>query len=202
MNGKIILLYSVMITFVYLSGCVSQRVDYDQTNFVLEASHTKDRQQVVNENIILEVYSFNINTIFSSKSLVYRESETKYETDFYNKFLISPEDMITEKTRAWMSESGLFKAVLEPGSYVDATHALQGSIIALYGDFRDKSSPKAVMKIRYYVVDLSNRSVVFNKIYEEQVNIKDDSATSIVQALGQCMVTILAELEADLATEL
>jgi len=202
MKPKIILVCNLLTGLILLSGCGPQRVIYNQTNFVLEASRDREQQKVVDEQIVLDVYNFNIDRAFSGKSLVYRKSETIYETDFYNKFLISPDDMITEKTRGWLSESGLFKTVTEPGSYVEATHALQGSIIELYGDFRTRSSSKAVMKTRYYVVDLSDKSVVFNKSYEAQVNAKDNTAASIVQALGQCLVTILTELEADLAAEL
>ncbi|MHC4131222.1 MAG: ABC-type transport auxiliary lipoprotein family protein [Planctomycetota bacterium] len=185
-----------------ISGCGPKRIGYNQTNFVLDVSRDLDQQEIVDDEIILDVYSFNIDSAFGSKSLVYRKSESKYETDFYNKFLISPDDMITEKTRAWLSESGLFEMVAEPGSYLDATHALQGSIIALYGDFRDKSSPKATMKIRLFLVNLSDKTVVFNKTYEAVSEAEDRTADSIVSGLNNCLINILTELENDLSVNL
>jgi ABC-type uncharacterized transport system auxiliary subunit len=199
MNRKIILLCNLIIVSILLTGCGPRRIGYNQTNFVLEASRDLDQQEKVDDEIILDVYSFNIDSTFGSKSLVYRKSESKYETDFYNKYLISPDDMITEKTRAWLSESGLFKTVAEPGSYVDSTHALQGSIIALYGDFRDKSSPKATMKIRLFLVNLSDKTVVFNKTYEVVSEAEDRTADSLVSGLNNCLIQILTELENDLS---
>ncbi|MHC4187919.1 MAG: ABC-type transport auxiliary lipoprotein family protein [Planctomycetota bacterium] len=199
MNRKIILLCNLIIVSILLTGCGPRRIGYNQTDFVLEASRNLDREEKVDDEIILDVYSFNIDSTFGSKSLVYRKSESKYETDFYNKFLISPDDMITEKTRAWLSESGLFKTVAEPGSYVDSTHALQGSIIALYGDFRDKSSPKATMKIRLFLVNLSDKTVVFNKTYEVVSEAEDRTADSLVSGLNNCLIQILTELENDLS---
>ncbi|MHC4152077.1 MAG: ABC-type transport auxiliary lipoprotein family protein [Planctomycetota bacterium] len=193
MNRKIIVLCNLI---------GPKRIGYNQTNFVLDVSRDLDQQEIVDDEIILDVYSFNIDSAFGSKSLVYRKSESKYETDFYNKFLISPDDMITEKTRAWLSESGLFEMVAEPGSYLDATHALQGSIIALYGDFRDKSSPKATMKIRLFLVNLSDKTVVFNKTYEAVSEAEDRTADSIVSGLNNCLINILTELENDLSVNL
>jgi ABC-type uncharacterized transport system auxiliary subunit len=110
--------------------------------------------------------------------------------------------MITEKTRAWLSESGLFEMVVEPGSYVGASHALQGSIIELYGDFRVKNAPKAAMKIRLFLVNLSDKTVVFNKTYEAVSEVEDRTAESLVSGLNNCLMNILTNLENDLLKEL
>jgi len=143
MNSKVMTLCSFMILSMLLSGC-----GYNRRNFVLEVSRDRPQQEI-SKDVVLSVQSFNADTAFSNRSLVYRKNQSEYETDFYNQFLIRPEDMITEKTRSWMSESGLFELVLEPGSYIDESHVLEGNIITLYGDFRDKASPKATMKIRF-----------------------------------------------------
>jgi len=110
--------------------------------------------------------------------------------------------MITEKTRSWLSESGLFELVLEPGSYIDASHVLEGNIITLYGDFRDKSSPKATMKIRFFLIKLSGKSVVFAKTYETTSESNERTAESLVEAFDNCLANILSDLEEDLQEQL
>ena len=142
MNSKVTIFCNLMIVSMVLSGCGPKRIAYNQRNFVLGTPRNRP-QQKTSKDVILDVKNFGIDTTFSTKSLVYRKGQSEYETDFYNQFLVKPDDMITEKTRSWLAESGLFKWVLEPGSYTDATHMLEGNIIALYADFRDKSSPKA-----------------------------------------------------------
>ncbi len=196
MNNKVILLCNLMIVSMVLSGCGS-RTAYNQRNFILETSRNRP-QQKINKDLILDVQSFSVDTIFSTKSLVYRKGQSEYETDFYNQFLVRPEDMITEKTRSWLSESGLFKWVLEPGGYTDATHMLEGNIIALYGDFRDESSPKATIKIRFFLVKLSGKSVVFGKTYEKISEVGDKTAESLIEAYENCLANILTDLEEDL----
>jgi len=201
MNSKVITLCNLMIVTMVISGCAPKRTAYNQRNFVLEASRNRPPQKISKE-IILDVQSFNVDTTFSTKSLVYRKGQSEYETDFYNQFLIKPEDMITEITRSWLSESGLFKWVLEPGSYTDATHMLEGNIIALYGDFSEESSPKATAKIRFFLVKLSDKSVVFTNTYETVSEFKDRAAESLIEAFGLCLTNILSDLEKDLQKQL
>ena len=115
-------------------------------------------------------------------------------------FLVRPEDMITEATRNWLSESGLFRWVLEPGSYTDATHLLEGNIIALYADLRDESSPKAMITIRFFLVKSSEKLIVFGKTYERVSEIGDMTAESLIDAYENCLANILLGLEEDLET--
>ena len=196
MNSRVITLRSLMIVSMLLSGC-----GYNKRNFVLEVSRDRP-QQKISKNVVLDVQSFNVDTAFSNRSLVYRKNQSEYETDFYNQFLIRPDDMITEKTRSWLSESGLFELVLEPGSCIDASHVLEGNIITLYGDFRDKSSPKATMKIRFFLIKLSGKSVVFAKTYETTSESNERTAKSLVEAFDNCLTNILSDLEEDLREHL
>ncbi len=196
MNSKVMTLCSFMILSMLLSGCA-----YNRRNFVLEVSRYRPQQEI-SKDVVLDVQSFNVDTAFSNRSLVYRKGQSEYETDFYNQFLIRPEDMITEKTRSWLSESGLFELVLEPGSHIDASHVLEGNIITLYGDFRDKSSPKATMKIRFFLIKLSDKSVVFAKTYETTSESNERTAKSLVEAFDNCLTNILSDLEEDLREHL
>jgi len=201
MNSKVITLCNLLIVSMVLSGCGVKRTAYNQRNFVLETPRNRPMQKT-SKNVILNVQNFSIDVAFSSKSLVYRKGQSEYETDFYNQFLIKPDDMITEKTRSWLSESGLFKLVLEPGSYTEATHMLEGNIIALYGDFSEESSPKATAKMRFFLVKLSDKSVVFTNTYEAISEFKDRTAESLIEAFGVCLTNILSDLEKDLQKQL
>lgn len=201
MNGKVITLCSLMIISTLLPGCGMERAAFNQRDFVLEASRNGPQQEN-SKDLILDVQSFNIETAYSTKNLIYRKGPLEYETDFHNQFLIRPDDMITEKTRRWLSESGLFEVALEPGSYIEASHMLEGNIITLYGDFREESSPKAAMKIRFFLVKLSDKSVVFAKTYETASEFENRTAESLINAFGACLTNILSDLEKDLQRQL
>ena len=66
---------------------------------------------------VLTVRRIRVTPKYEGKGLVYRLSELSYESDFYNEFFISPVSMFTEEIRKQLSESGLFKIVVDNVQY-------------------------------------------------------------------------------------
>jgi len=151
---------------------------------------------------ILVVCRFTIDAAYAGRGLVYRLDEHRYESDAYNEFLISPTVMITEKTRDWLAESGLFAQVVGSGSGAEATHRMEANITALYGDFCDKSAPKAVVEVRFFLLRTESGidpEVVFAKPYRVARNVKTADPEGLVAGFDDCLQAILTELEDDLA---
>ncbi|MBN1360862.1 MAG: membrane integrity-associated transporter subunit PqiC [Sedimentisphaerales bacterium] len=149
---------------------------------------------------ILEVRRFSIDAEFANRGLVYRTGDFKYETDAYREFLISPAQMLTERTRDWLSRSGLFEQVVVPGSRLQATHTLEGNVLALYGDLRDASARAAVMELRCFLLadEGAPQRVLLARDYKSVKPLQADSAEALVEALDECLVEILTNLENDL----
>ncbi len=201
MTGRIPLHSSVivLVCLIVVSGCGSRQA-YDKKYYILNAARQAEPIRTETGSI-LEVRRFTIDSAFGGKGLVYRTGEFEYESDFYSEFLASPAAMITDKTRNWLSQSGLFRAVLDVGSQVDPTHVIEGNITALYGDFRDKSSPKAAIEIRIFLLraEAGGASVpVFGKKYQSAVGIESKGSEDLVKAFDKCVEDILSSLETDL----
>ncbi len=201
MTGKAFscLCVSMFVWSVILSGCGSRQA-YNKKYYVLSATR-QSQPTGAQTNLILEVRRFTIDSAFAGKGLVYRTSEFGYESDFYNEFLTSPSAMITEKTRNWLSGSGVFKRVLDTASQIDPTHTMEANITALYGDLRDKSSPQAKMEIRVFLlkVEAGEEPVpAFGQTYESSVGIESKGPEGLVEALDRCLANILSNLERDL----
>lgn len=196
-------LATYLIFLTIIPGC-GRRQAYDKQYYLLSA--TRQSQPVASpKDVILEVRNFTIDTAFSGKGLVYRTGELKYETDFYHEFLISPRSMITEKTRNWLAASRLSQRVLDPSSQIDGTHVIEGNITALYGDFRDKTSPKAVMEMRIFL--LKTRAgeepvSVFGATYKSPADVESEGPEGLVNAFDKCLAQVLTTLEKDLAEKL
>jgi ABC-type uncharacterized transport system auxiliary subunit len=185
-----------------LAGCGDQA--YDKNYYLLGA--TRQAESIKTEtNHLLEIRRFTIDSAFNGQGFVYRTGQFEYESDFYNEFLISPSAMVTEKTRNWLSGSGLFKKVLDVGSQIDPTHILEGNIMALYGDFRDSASPEAIIEIRIFLLRAqANQELVplFGKTYKSSVAMESKGPEALVQSLDRSLEGILSNLEKDLAEEL
>ncbi len=190
---------SIYVWLAMLSGCGSQQA-YNKKYYVLSAIR-ETKSIKAEKDSILEVRHFTIDSAFSGKGLVYRIGEFEYESDFYNELLVSPSAMITEKARTWLSESGLFKRVLDPGSQIDPTHIIEANITGFYGNFRDKAAPTAVMEMRIFLLKENpgkDPSFVFGKTYKSSIGVDSKSPEGLVNALGRCLEEILTTLEKDL----
>jgi len=194
--------FAFVLSAIAIGGC-GQGATAVQEYYILEAAR-KAAPITTPIDATLEVRRLTVDAAFASKNLVYRTGEFKYEPDFYREFLISPASMITEHTRRWLADSGLFKQVLPTGSQIAPTHTLEGTVSALYGDFRDESAPQAVLEIRYFLVDhkTPDGSVVFWRSYRAANTIASRTVQSHMDALSQALADILTRLEADLQTAL
>ena len=151
---------------------------------------------------VLKLRQLQISPAYQNKEMVYRLGEVEYETDYYNAFFMQPAQSLTQQTELWLARSGLFGHVVDATSQVQDTHLLEGMVNALYGDFRDRSSPKAVVEIQFFLLKNKDErySVIFSKNYAKAIpfssNFKD--ATGLTEAYNQALNGILQELEADL----
>lgn len=196
--------YTIMLMWLVThSGCSSTET-YSKKYYILNADRQTESVRTQTD-CILEVSRFTIDSAFSGNGLVYRVGDFEYESDFYNEFLASPSAMISDTMRTWLSTSRLFRRVLNPGSQIDPTHIVEGNITALYGDFRDISSPKATIEMRVFLlkVEAGDEPLpVFGKTYKSSIGIEFEDSEGLVEALGRCLQKILSTLESDLAERL
>lgn len=191
----LVLLFSIPL----LTGGCPGAIAHERQLYVLEAARRLQPVEIPAEGV-LEVRRFSIDTAFATRNLVYRLDEFQYETDHYRQYLISPSVMITERTRDWLAQAGVFERVLPSGSRVAPTHTLEGSITALYGDFTDPGEPVAVMEIRFFLLGniRPRENVLFAQTYRAATPLRDRTGEAFIEAMDLSLAAILTRLEADL----
>jgi uncharacterized lipoprotein YmbA len=182
-----------------LCSCSGPGQEDPRSYFLLDAQRGGIKEPAKNP-IILTVRPFLLSPGFDKHELVYRTGVSKYETDYYNRFVTDVGSQVSEQTRKWLSQSGLFGQVLPLGTSADATHLLEGNISKLYGDFRSNTDGEAVMEMEFFFVDVRMRKpiVVLSGTFDSRRKILDSKAESIVAAYDSCLGQILSELEAEL----
>lgn len=193
---------AVFVLAALCSGCASRRT-YAKQEFVLEATRPASPARQPHE-VVLAVRDFTVNPVYEGRGLIYRRSESKYEADFYNEFLVAPHVLLSSQTRNWLSRSGMFKTVLDPGSLVEPTHVLEGNVLALYGNFRDRDLPQAVIQIRIFLIagTRSQPKVIFTRDYQASQEAQARTPDALVTAFDECLVQILSALEEDVGKAL
>jgi cholesterol transport system auxiliary component len=185
---------------VLFSGCVNLERSYpDKHYFALEANRFAKPSAQTGDGI-LEVAELRVSPRYDGQSFVYRISEASYETDFYNQFLIAPAALITEEVRQGLTQERIFAYVINSSSQLQPTHRLEGTVNALYGDFRNVEASRAVLEIEFFLSrpNPAGSEIVMNKRYSQSVALSGRSPEALVRGWNQALDAVLGALVADL----
>jgi uncharacterized lipoprotein YmbA len=150
---------------------------------------------------ILRIGSVTVSAPYRGRQLVFRESELKFETDYYNEFLVAPGANIGEATARALAAAKVFASVVPTSVTLDPDFILDGFVGALYGDGRNMDKPDAVISITYFLRRQAGDLGVpmWTRTYERRIPFTTGSANAYVTALNTGLSEILAELAKDLS---
>jgi len=166
---------------------------------VIEASRGAATSDAKATGILL-VSALRVSPRYESRSFVYRRSESNYESDFYNQFLVSPGAQLTEEVRRALGQAQVAQYVVGASSQSEPTHVLEGTVDALYGDFRDLNAPRAVLEMEFFLSKESatRAEILTRKRYTKSVAVNGRSPEALVKGWNDGLSEILAALVADL----
>ncbi len=150
---------------------------------------------------VLSLSSCDVSPPFASQALVYRIGPSAFETDPYAGFLVSPDKTLALAIRTWLSRSGLFTNVLDPGSTVPADQLLEVYANELYGDLRVPGHPQAVLSLSFALLNAKKGAgapALFQKEYSRRLPVDQNTADAIVAGWNQALGQILDEVTSDL----
>jgi len=147
----------------------------------------------------LRVAPMNVAAPYRGRSFVYRESDLKFVSDYYEEFLVAPGAMITEATGRALYAAKSFAAVGPIAQLADATFTLDGFVGAIYGDMRDRGKPVAVLEITYFLTRSGEGAPLWSRSYARRLPVAGATPAAFVTALNTALTEILAELVRDLA---
>lgn len=189
---------AIVVGLIVLAGCGNLSKRYpEQRRFRLAVPAAKAAKGA-RPDTVLRVSRFSGSELARKVEFVYRTGENAWDTDFYNVFLLPPVVQAAEESRAWLAKTGLFGHVVSPGSNLDPTHALEGHLRAIYGDFRDGSAPRAVLKIELSLIDVRATAprVVLHEVYESETPIKaagEPTSSALVAAWNAALEQALKD---------
>ena len=149
----------------------------------------------------LRMGTVNVGAPFRGRSFVSRESELRYDTDFYNEFLVPPAMMIGELTGRALERAKAFALVTPASSNADADFILDGFVASLFVDAREPAKMVADVDITYYLfrADGGSGLPVWTQTYRQRAPLSGNTASAYATALNVALGAVFADLARDLA---
>ena len=89
---------------------------------------------------VLLVRTLRVAPGLEARGLQILQADGSVRTDFYEEWTVPPADAVEDVLRRWLAASGLFSAVLAPGSRLRADLALEGELLSLLARPADRLS--------------------------------------------------------------
>lgn len=196
----------ISILLVLLLGCLSEGClglakDFPEKQYYLLEAIRTGKKALKQADGILRVRQFRMSPVLSGTELHYRTSNETVEADFYNEFNVPPARLVTENVQIWLRDSGLFRAVIDSASPMEAKYVLEGSLTEISGDYRKSGEPKAVIRVQVFLTSSKSaeQKLLFQRDYAKRVTIDEAAPKALIRGMNSGLAEILQQLEFDLS---
>jgi cholesterol transport system auxiliary component len=188
------------ILFVLLPACVTLERSYPDKHFFAIEVNSDWQPASRPVKAVVEIADISVSRRYEGQNFVYRLSDTSYESDFYNQFLIAPGALITEEVRKALAQSRIFEHVISSSTDLPATYRLQGVVNSLYGDFSNSAAAQAVIAMEFFLNKKTpaGEEIVLAERYVKSAPLGSRSPDALVKGWDKALEDILRSLIANL----
>lgn len=189
----------LLATLFLVSGCLS-RPPLKQQSFTFSGPATASTNATPN-GPVLQIRRITVAPPYDSQTFAYRTGTASYERDTYAQFLVPPAESLQSPIRRYLLATGAFGDVTTRDSLEPANLLLEVQVDQLYGDFRNKSKPEAVLAIEFVLYNArqgSPETIRLRKEYRERVPFQPPKASALMEAWNKALRQIMTKFSADL----
>ena len=133
-----------------------------------------------------------------ARGLQWLQRDGSLHVDFYEQWAVPPAQAVEDDLRQWLADAGLFRAVLAPGSQLNADLVLEGELDVFSADLT-----AGVARAALALVLLDQRpgstKVLLQKTESAEVKLTGTDPPAMVDALKAALVAVLGESEQAIA---
>jgi cholesterol transport system auxiliary component len=182
-----------------LTGCESvlTKPFPEKRSYILTARRPARLPSPAND-LVLGVRRFRAGSGYEGRGLVTKIDSVSVRQDFYNEFFVAPTNLIEDLAGTWLADSGLFRQVAPALGQELPTHALEGTLTSLYGDFsQGGAGGQAVVDLQLLVLEIRRApgAVVAQQNYRRVVPVADRSAETLIAAWNRSLTDIMTDFE-------
>ena len=182
-----------------LAGCsvLPQEPYLQRRNWPLEVRRPTSLPPKQHGRVLL-VRDISAGPGLESNGLQWLQPDGSVHVDFYEQWAVPPAEAVADDVRHWLTDAGLFSAVLAPGSRLNADFVLEGELDVLMADLVSNRA-----RVVLALVLLDQRPIpiraLLQKTERAEVPLTGKDPPAIVQAVKAALVEVLRATEADIA---
>jgi ABC-type uncharacterized transport system auxiliary subunit len=147
---------------------------------------------------VLLVRSVRAAPGLENRGLQWLQPDGSVHVDYYEQWAVPPAQAVESDLRQWLSDSGLFAAVVAPGSRLNADYVLEGQLQSFIAD------PNAgLVHVALALVLLDQRQgstkVLLQNTENADIKLAADDPPAIAEATRAAIAKVLQQTEADVA---
>jgi cholesterol transport system auxiliary component len=164
------------------------------------------RPAVRGGGLVLLVRTVQAGPGMEARGLQTLQQDGSLKTDFYEQWLVPPAEAVDDDLRRWLAESGLFAAVVAPGSRITADLVLEGELLALHADLASMTARVALALVlidqRPGSARIGPGRIGLQRTAAASVKLEGTDPPALARAQLAAVAAMLRDAEADLASVL
>lgn len=148
---------------------------------------------------VLLVQSVRANAELTVRGLITLQPDGSMSTNFYEEWAVPPAEAVSDDLRQWLAGSGLYAAVLAPGSRLSADLVLDATLLAFWANVKTNRT-----RVSLGLVLLDQRHgpirVLLQKTVTAEANLASAEPPAIVAGIRAALVEVLQLTEQALVT--
>ena len=147
---------------------------------------------------VLLVRTLRAGPGLEGRGLRWLEPDGSVRVDFYEQWAVPPAVAVEDDLRQWLANSGLFGAVVAPGSRVNADYVLEGELQTF---FADRQAGMARVRLALVVLDQRGGTVkvLLQKTEVGEAKLANPEPPAIAEGMRAAILAVLQRTEGDVA---
>jgi cholesterol transport system auxiliary component len=149
---------------------------------------------------VIRMDRFTAAPPYNTTQIIYRDQSFKRDAYVYYRWQPNPGAIVTTLLKRDIKNSGLFKAVLDPGSRFSSSHMIEGTVDEFF-EWDTQNEWKAILTVSIILTeknknDINNR-ILFQKTYRKSEICQQKKPKAVAEAMSQALSKISEEMIKD-----
>ena len=149
---------------------------------------------------VIRMDRFTVAPPYNTSQIIYRDQSFKRNAYVYYRWQTNPGATVTTLLKRDIKNSGLFKAVLNPGSQFSSPYMIEGTVDEFF-EWDAQNAWKAILTVSIILTeknkyDIKNR-ILYQKTYRKAEICRQKKPKAVAEAMSQALSKISEEMIID-----